>query len=172
MPRPTTKSELLAAIDHERRQLSTLIRALGASGQQATFAFPHRDRCLRDVLGHLAGWQQLFLSWYRQGMTGQKPDMPATGHTWKTTPALNASIHAACQTQSLPQVRRRFGDRHRSIRQLVVDHTQEELFTRRRFAWTGSTSLGSYVISATSAHYRWAGQLLQRHADSLRQELE
>ncbi|MFC1239685.1 ClbS/DfsB family four-helix bundle protein [Treponema vincentii] len=34
--------------------------------------------------------------------------------------------------------------------------SNEELFTKKVFDWTGTTSLGSYCVSATSSHYDWA----------------
>ena len=169
MPRPATKQELLDAMQSERQQLTTVLRQLGPHGQSSPFGFAHRDRCVRDVLGHLAAWEQLFLSWYRQGMAGGNPQMPAAGYTWKTTPALNARILADCQTVTLARTRRRLTDRHRRIREIVRLHSDEELFTKRQYHWTGSTSLGSYIISATSAHDRWAVRLLQRHLQDLQQ---
>lgn len=39
---------------------------------------------------------------------------------------------------------------------LVRKHTDEELFTKKKQGWTGTTSLGAYLISATSSHYDWA----------------
>ena len=39
---------------------------------------------------------------------------------------------------------------------LVRAHDDEELFAKRRYPWTGSTSLGAYLVSSTSSHYDWA----------------
>ncbi|MEL6140134.1 MAG: ClbS/DfsB family four-helix bundle protein, partial [Bacteroidota bacterium] len=30
------------------------------------------------------------------------------------------------------------------------------------YAWTGTTSLGAYLISSTSSHYDWAYKLIKR----------
>ena len=38
----------------------------------------------------------------------------------------------------------------------------EELFTKKKYHWTGSTSLGSYLVSATSSHYDWALKLIRK----------
>jgi hypothetical protein len=38
---------------------------------------------------------------------------------------------------------------------LIEKHTDEELFTKQKYKWTGTTSLGSYLVSATSSHYDW-----------------
>ena len=38
---------------------------------------------------------------------------------------------------------------------LIEKHTDDELFTKKKYEWTGTTSLGAYLISATSSHYDW-----------------
>jgi hypothetical protein len=45
---------------------------------------------------------------------------------------------------------------------LIEAHGDEELFTKKRYAWTGSTSLGAYLVSATSSHYDWATKKLRK----------
>ena len=37
-----------------------------------------------------------------------------------------------------------------------------ELFEKRRYRWTGSTSVGSYAVSATTSHYDWAMKHLRK----------
>jgi hypothetical protein len=36
-------------------------------------------------------------------------------------------------------------------------YTNDEQLTKKKYAWTGTTSLGAYLISATSSHYEWGG---------------
>ena len=45
---------------------------------------------------------------------------------------------------------------------LIKRHNDEELFVKKRYAWTGTTTLGSYFISATSSHYDWALKLITK----------
>ena len=42
------------------------------------------------------------------------------------------------------------------ILKLVEKLSNTELFEKKHFAFTGTTNLGSYVISSTSSHYVWA----------------
>lgn len=56
-----------------------------------------------------------------------------------------------------------FEGRDRSIRD-VICHLHE-LFTKRLYSWTGSTSLGAYLVSSTSSHYDW-GKKVKRLSDS------
>ncbi|WP_413283737.1 ClbS/DfsB family four-helix bundle protein [Vibrio sp. MA40-2] len=45
---------------------------------------------------------------------------------------------------------------HQTAVELVGSFSNEELFTKQYFDWTGTTSLGSYCISALPSHYDWA----------------
>ena len=45
---------------------------------------------------------------------------------------------------------------HAAVLDLISKFTNEELFEKKHFLWTGTTNLGSYCVSATSSHYDWA----------------
>lgn len=164
MPRPKTKAELIEVSRANYRRLLDHIDALSPIAQQADFKPGTMNRNIRDVLAHLHHWHGLLLDWYRIGMAGDKPIMPAEGHTWKTLPALNREIWERYRTSSLSEART---DLQRSFEdaQAIIDrHSDAELFTKKHYGWTGSTSLGAYLISATSSHYDWARKLIKRGA--------
>ena len=46
---------------------------------------------------------------------------------------------------------------------LLVTFSDEELFTKRIFDWTGTSTLGSYTVSATASHYDWAMKKIKAH---------
>ena len=45
---------------------------------------------------------------------------------------------------------------------LIETFSNDELFAKNAFAWTDTTTLGSYCISATSSHYGWAIQDIKK----------
>ena len=45
---------------------------------------------------------------------------------------------------------------------LIDSFSDQELFRKAYFSRTGTTSLGSYCISATSSHYDWAMKKLKK----------
>ena len=162
MPRPKTKDELFSANADKYEGLMALVDSLSRSQLSAKFPFEHRDKNVRDVLAHLHAWQLMMLEWYTVGMEGGKPEMPSKGYSWKTTPELNASIWSKYQAVSLKVVRNRLEKSHHQIQQIVESHSDEELFTKRYYPWTGTTSLGSYLTSSASSHCDWAYKLLRR----------
>ena len=68
-------------------------------------------------------------------------------HTWRTTPTLNQEIWTQYQGTELEAIRENLADSHTTVVALIGK------FTKAYFPWTGTTSLGSYCVSATSSHY-------------------
>ena len=162
MPKPKNKAELLQAGEHQFTKLLSLIDRYPEEEQHEDFPPGSLNRNIRDVLAHLHQWHLMMLDWYEVGMSGAQPDMPAKGYTWKTTAALNQHIRDSWSRVKLVAVRRLLGQSYLSVRALIEAHTDEELFTRKKYHWTGSTSLGAYLISATSSHYHWAHTFIRK----------
>lgn len=162
MSRPTTKDELLHLAEKNFSQLMLLVANLSEEELQHEFEIPSLNRNRRDVLMHLHHWHLLFEQWYTIGMQGGKPVMPAEGYTWKTTPQLNIAIHQMYQHTPGISVIELLQSSHQLLLDIIGKHSNEQLFQKKFYKWTGSTSLGSYIISATSSHYDWAIKFLKK----------
>lgn len=163
MPRPKTKEALLDLSKINFDKLCLLVDQYEEQGI-AENIFPEGtlNRNIRDVLCHLHEWHKMMQSWYSVGMNGSKPKMPAEGYTWKTLPALNKKIHDEYKEVDLKTARKLLETSYSEVRHIIQSHTDEELFEKKRYGWTGSTSLGAYLISNTSSHYDWATKLIKR----------
>ena len=162
MPRPKTKEELLKLSRENYRTLITYIDALTPEEQHADFPEGTMNRNIRDVLAHLHEWHLMFLDWYETGMKNEKPDMPAKGYTWRDLPDLNRKIWEEYKDADLEKIRALLHDSYTEIQRIIEHHTNNELFEKKRYKWTGSTSLGAYLVSATSSHYDWAYKLIKK----------
>lgn len=162
MSRPRTKIELLQLSQLNFDKLMGFIQALPESDQENAFPTGTLNRNIRDVLAHLHHWHLMMAKWYQVGMDEQKPDMPAPGFTWKTVPDFNRQIQQQYSQTPLSEVRALVMESHLMIRKLIHQHDNEELFEKKHYHWTGSTSLAAYLISATSSHYDWALKLIRR----------
>jgi len=162
MPRPKTKNDLLELSQQNFKKLNELIDDFPKEHLNENFPKGTLNRNTRDVLGHLHHWHLMFLSWYKVGMKGDKPAMPAEGYSWKTVSDLNKLIWEKCQPISLQKTRKSLNASYEEIQLIIQAHSEEELFEKKRYKWTGSTSLGSYLISATSSHYDWAYKLIKK----------
>ncbi len=162
MPRPKSKAELLSQSQKNFQKLNDFIDTFSPEQQQAEFPPGTLNRNIRDVLGHLHEWHLMMHHWHEVGMAGSKPDIPAKGYTWKTTPELNREIWKKYNTTELAKVRKLLDQSYQQIQSLIEQHSDEELFEKKRYKWTGSTSLGAYLISASSSHYDWALKLIKK----------
>lgn len=167
MPRPKTKEELLDLSAKNFRSLHDLIQSFTAEQLEGPIPEHELYKNVRDVLAHLHHWHTMMLNWYEVGMTGEKPHMPAKGYTWKTVPDLNRQICRKYKSTSLEEITSLLQASYEDLRRIMEKHTDTELFEKKLYPWTGTTSLGSYMVSATSSHYDWALKLLKKYKKSL-----
>lgn len=76
---------------------------------------------------------------------------------------MNMEIWKKHQGTDLQQARTMVSDSHNKLMETVKSLSNEELFTRGYFAWTGNNALGSYMASNLSSHYDWAIQKIKAH---------
>lgn len=165
MPRPATKAELLERMEAGLAALMNEIESLTPEQFTRPGACDHWSA--KDILAHLDAWHELFLRWEEAGTRGEKPDMPAPGYTWKQTPSLNDAIWERTRDDDPDDVRHQFAASYARMQEVIDSYDGDVLFEKRRFPWTGSTSIGSYAVSATSSHYEWATKLLRVFRKSL-----
>lgn len=175
MGRPTSKAELIASSTEQFSKLWLLIDRMSEEEQEADFKFTseflekkkeahwRRDRNLRDVLIHLYEWQQLLLNWVASNQKGvDKPFLPEP-YNWKTYGQMNIEFMNKHQDTSLNEAKALLKNSHIKVLAMIDSFTNEELFVKKMFSWTGSTNLGSYCISSTSSHYEWAIKKIRQH---------
>jgi hypothetical protein len=160
MGRPASKPELLAAAEREFDRLWDTVEAVSRSDRGTAGACDSWS--VKDILAHLDAWHRMWLRWEQAGVRGDPAPMPAEGFTWAQTPALNARIQADTAGDRWEEVCDRLRDSHSRIMVVLSGYSDEDLFTKRRYRWTGSTSVGSYTVSATSSHYAWASGVIRR----------
>lgn len=162
MSRPTNKKDLLYLSQQNFDALIDFVAFIPESSRYTEFPEGTMNRNIRDVLAHIHHWHLMFLDWYEVGMNGQKPDIPAKGYTWKTTPELNLKIRNDYQRTDLDEVLIKLKLSFQEVRKIIFKHSDDELFEKGKYTWTGTTSLGAYLVSATSSHYDWALKLIKK----------
>ena len=163
MPRPTTKADLIAAAEAQFTKLWNMIDAMPEPMRQAAFAFEDRDKTLRDVLMHLYEWHQLLLHWVPANLAGESHPFLPPPYTWKTYGGMNVEFWRRHQPTPYEQSRDMLTQSHAEVLALIAGFTDEELFTKQHYKWTGTSSLGGYCVSVTSSHYDWAMKKIKNH---------
>lgn len=125
------------------------------------------NRRIRYVLCHLHHWHLLMLDWYREGMNGNKPSMPAEGYTWKTTPTLNLWLFESYQNTSLEESKYLVKKGFYNLQKLIVSHSNEELFTKKTLLLDGN-NLAWILSNFGYIETLWVGlQLDQKRNENL-----
>jgi hypothetical protein len=159
MPRPTNKNELLLLSEENMNKLMDLIDSLPEEFKIKNYQndeLNDRDKTIADIICHLHEWHNMVESWYKIGMAGKKPAIPAEDVTWQTLPILNHRIYEKYKGTDLKESIKYLKKSHKGLMSLIKQHNDDELFTKKKYSWTGTTSLGAYFVSATSSHYDWA----------------
>jgi hypothetical protein len=160
MPRPTTKKQLLEAIEVERKALEKFLDEL--SPAQLTRPGLVGEWSAKDVLAHLIEWEQMVLKWHAAGLKGKVPVTPSEEFNWAQLPALNQQIYEKQRDKSLVYIQKEFKSSFKKILSTIHGLSDEDLFTHGRYAWTKNNTLGAYFISNTSSHYHWARTTMKK----------
>ena len=166
MSRPQSLTELLDASDASFTKLMALVSSLPQERLEAEFAFEDRDRNVRDVLVHLHEWHRLLIDWVEANLAGAARAFLPDGYTWTTYAPMNVAFRDLHAGTTVREALDLVTASRARVRALIEDRTDEELFTKKYFPWTGTTSLGAYCVSVTSSHDEWAMKKIRRHARS------
>ena len=173
MPRPTTKKDLMTVAKENYEKLNLLISKMTEEELNTPFDFSkdekkkeahwRRDKNLRDVLIHLYEWHQLILNWVHSNQKGEeKPFLPEP-YNWKTYGDMNVEFWKKHQSTPLSDAKAMLKESHQQVMDLIATFSDNELFNKGIFDWTGTSTLGSYSVSATSSHYDWAIKKIKAH---------
>ena len=173
MARATTKADLVTSANEQFEKMWKLIDTMSDEQQNSTFgkematagkeAHWSRDKNLRDILVHLYEWHLLLLNWIKVNSSGEhKPFLPEP-YNWKTYPTMNVEFWKKHQHIPLKEAKAKLKESHKDVMALIETFSNEELFAKGVFDWTGTSTLGAYCVSATASHYDWAIKKIKVH---------
>lgn len=160
MPRPTNQAELL---DRAEAMYAKLMAEIdGLSIDDIVAGDTVGEWSIKDVIAHLYEWQQMTVRWYQAGQAGENPVTPSDDYTWREIPELNQHIYETYKDVAWDTILSDFETSHQDTLSLIKTIDNDELFTRKVYQWTKSTTVGAYFVSATSSHYDWARKEIRR----------
>ena len=75
---------------------------------------------------------------------------------------INLEIFKKYSNTDLEEAKTLLNNSFAKIQKLIEKHSNEDLFLKQKYEWTGTTSLGAYLISSTSSHYDWAYKIIKK----------
>ena len=173
MPRPKSKNELQKLAKDNFQAFLDLVDNMSPVEKATEFDFSAdkskkerhwgRDKNVRDICVHLYEWHQLLLNWVEANQRSDaKPFLPAP-YNWKTYGDMNQEFWEKHQKTTEKNAREMLEKSHAKVMSLLEKFSDEQLFTKKFYPWTGTSNLGTYFISTTSSHYDWASKKLRAH---------
>ena len=159
MSKFTSKDQFLAEIDKERTKLEGL---LGQIPDDRKLVEVTDGMSVKDFLAHRTEWGQMAIRWYEEAKGGDHPAVPTEQYKWNQLKELNADIKERFADTPLEEVERSFAEIHDRLRELITGMSEEELFTKKYYGFTGTSDLVTYMNSATASHYRSARRHIQK----------
>ena len=176
MSRPTTKTDLIELANIQYDNLWQFINSMTEDEQLESFNFDtqtagkeahwKRDKNIRDVLIHLYEWHQLLINWINANQNGEEKPFLLAPYNWKTYGQMNIDFFNKHQTTPYDTSKELLNKSHSDVMTLIETFSSDELFAKKQFNWTGTTTLGSYCASATASHYDWAMKKIKKHIKS------
>lgn len=155
MARFATKGEFLDEITKERGKLNALLSEIPdeRKGEEVVDGMS-----VKDFLAHRAEWGRMMIRWYTEAKAGGTPAVPTERYKWNQLKELNADIHRRFADTPLSEVVSEFDRVHNELYRIISGTTEEELFTKKYYPFTGASDLATYLNSATASHYRSAAK--------------
>lgn len=174
MARAKTKAELIEFSNTKFEKLINMINEMNDEQINEEIVFDdefleknkenhwNRDKNLKDILFHLYEWHMLLLNWINSNENKEKKQFLPDGYNWKNYGEMNIKFWEKHKDDSYLNGIESFKKTHYMVMEIIEKYNDEELFTKKYYDWTGTTSLGSYIVSATSSHYDWAIKKLKK----------
>ena len=176
MAKPTTKHELLAAMQDGYAKLKEQMAKMSQEEVSAPFDFaadPKKcgvrwqyDRCLRDLLIHLHEWQVLMRVFVQNIRDGHQRDYLPDEYR-KNYHEMDKMLVEKHQKTPLEEASRLLDGTHDEMLRIAESFTEEELFTKGFYKCTYTTSMAAYFESVTTSPYSQAVKLLKAHQKQL-----
>lgn len=155
------KAELLERIQTEHEKLEQTLATIGK--KEMTQPGVVGEWSVKDVLAHLMDWERRLLEWYRAGLRGETPQLPAPGMTWANLAELNERIYQKYRRRSLTAIMEKYQQSYQQTLKTVQVLPESDMLPGR-FAWTKKQTLAVYVAGCTCDHYKWADNLIRKWA--------
>jgi len=140
------KSELLSKIETAHSEWQSLLSEVGEA--RMTEPGVTGDWSVKDIIGHIAAWEQRVLDRVRSDSTGETLEM--TG--WDMD-KMNETYFERSRAASLKDVLSDAADTHSRFMQFVGSLSEQQLFEGGIYGWTQGQPLYNWITGNTYEHY-------------------
>jgi len=155
-----SKQQLLDEISKEKEVLFNVLKLVDKTNSILPGACSTWS--IKDIVYHLAEWQEMVLSWYELGLAGKTPDVPGKGYKWSQLPELNMQIYNKYKNNTWEEAQKYFKESEAKTMS-VINNTDELILLKAGLQpWMKQNTLIAYFGSCTASHYKWASGLIKK----------
>ena len=151
MPNPTNKIELLAKMQRGHAAFEALLAPLSAA--QLTEPDVSGDWSIKDILVHLATWQERAAQSLEAARRGEQPQLTPTIKNDEEMNRFNDTTFAANHSRPLAEVQQDFRTSYQRLLAATEMLSETDLFEQGRFSWMKGNVLWAVVEGDTFGHY-------------------
>lgn len=159
MSKFTSKQQFLDEVVKERGKLEELLAQIPDDEKLIEVI---DGMSVKDFLAHRTEWGRMMIRWLHEAREGKTPAVPTEKYKWNQLKELNAEIFQRFADTPLDRIEDEFESVHDRLYELAASTTEDELFTKKYYGFTGSSDLVTYLNSATASHYRSARRHIQK----------
>jgi hypothetical protein len=160
MSKYKSKQQLLDEISKEKHVLDKVLESVDRT--KLCLAGACVDWSIKDLICHLAEWQEMVLSWYETGLAGKSPEVPGKGYKWSQLPELNKEIYKKYKNITWEEAQQFFQKSEAKIMIVIAKLEEETLLKPALYPWMKQNTLIAYFGSCTSSHYKWATGIIKK----------
>lgn len=150
---PTTKSELITAIEKTFAALNTELDHVPSSLTDEPLLAGHAKGTSMspgDLVAYLIGWNEQVLSWHERRAAQLPDEFPAPGIKWNELGVLAQRYYAECSGMPWAARRARLHEAKDALIALIEAKTNDELYGS---PWYGKWTMGRMISLNTSSPY-------------------
>ncbi|MFX1515523.1 MAG: DinB family protein [Promethearchaeota archaeon] len=149
----TFKVEILSLIIEERKKLEGVIQKL--SHEQLIQPGVHGAWSIKDIIVHIAVWEERGTEWIKSFAKGIKPHIPLEGYTWKDYRKLNQQTYEENRNRPWEEVLAYSQETYRKLINTIEEFPETNLDLSFSFeSFRLKTVSGRDVIHFRYLHYQ------------------
>lgn len=147
-----SKSKILERLATERQRLEKNLACLSRDDMLQSGVVG--ESSIKDVLAHLADWEERMPIWIEASRRGDPVACPEPGLSWKQLDLLNERIFLAHRDQPLGAVLKYFHHAHEEFMEMVETMPEKEMLDPGRHQFIGDSTVYNW-LNGYAAHDLW-----------------
>ncbi|MEN8172087.1 MAG: DinB family protein [Chloroflexota bacterium] len=156
---PLSKTELIKTIKAERARLEDIVSTL--TDDQMTQTDAKDDWSIKDILAHIAAWEDLAVDRLTAAITGTSTTNPLI-QNWDDVHAFNAACYQENKSKTLTEVLKNFQNTYQRFLSIVNTLDDNFIAEALPFDWADGMTAFELIAANSYWHYQEHREVLEK----------